>query len=303
MNCRLSKSAGMERVTPDQWAERLSGPAALSSSLTVWPSAQLRHWIGTSAAMDQPVLDHHYIVRHLGGAKLVERRLDGESVSQVVENGSITIVPAGSYFKWNTKGPIEFAHLYVSPSLLARTASRLDNGRALALTDKIGFRDPLLEALYSAMLAENRHPLLAEPLYLDSLLETFLLRLVQKYSTATRRETSPREVLPKFRVRRVKDFIEDRLEFPIALADLAQISGGSVYHFSRAFKNTVGASPYNYVLQRRAERAKVYLTTTDLALAEIAKACGFRNSIHLSKTFSRIVGIAPTRFRREGDAN
>lgn len=297
--CRPFDAARIERVSPDEWADRLSGAAHLSSSRKVWPTAQLRHWIGTSPAMDQPELDHHYIVRHLGGAKLVKRDLDGESISQVVENGSLTIVPAGSHFKWNTKGPIEFAHLYISPSLLTHTASRLDRGSALVLMDKVGCRDPLLEALYGAMLAENRDPLVAEPLYLDSLLETFLLQLIRNHSTATRRNVSTREVLPKVRLRRVKDFIEDRLEFSIALADLVQIAGGSVYHFCRAFKNAVGASPYNYVLRRRTERAKVYLSTTDLALSEIATACGFRNTLHLSKTFSRLVGIAPTRFRRE----
>jgi AraC family transcriptional regulator len=288
-----------ERITPDQWAARLSGPAHLSSSRTVWPTAQLRHWRGTAATMEQPALDHHYIVQHLGGGKRVKRQLDGGSICEVVDSGSLTLVPAGSHFKWVTQGPIEFAHLYLSPALLAHTASRLDRGGALTLIDRVGCRDPLLEALYSAMLVENRSPLHAEPLYLDSLLETFLLRLVRKHSTMVRGEVSGREILPKHRLRRVKDFIEDRLESSITLADLADIAGGSVYHFSRAFKNTVGHSPYDYVLRRRIERAKVFLSTTDLALAEIASACGFRNTLHLSKTFYRLIGIAPTRFRRE----
>jgi AraC family transcriptional regulator len=287
------------RVTPDQWAARLSGPAHLSSSRTVWPTAQLRHWRGTAAVMEQPALDHHYIVQHLGGGKRVKRHFDGESICEVVDSGSLTIVPAGSYFKWVTQGPIEFAHLYLSPALLAHAASRLDRGSAVTLIDRVGCRDPLLEALYHAMLVENRSPLHAEPLYLDSLLETFLLRLLRDHSTMARVEIPGREMLPKHRLRRVQEFIEARLECSITLADLAEIAGGSVYHFSRAFKNTVGDSPYQYVLRCRTERAKVFLNTTDLPLAEIATACGFRNTLHLSKTFARIIGIAPTRFRRQ----
>jgi AraC family transcriptional regulator len=287
------------RVTPDQWAARLSGPAHMSSSRTVWPTAQLRHWRGTAAIMEQPALDHHYIVQHLGGGKRVKRHLDGASICEVVDSGSLTIVPAGSHFKWVTQGPIEFAHLYLSPSLLAQATARLDRGSALTLIDRVGCRDPLLEALYHAMLVENRSPLHAEALYLDSLLETFLQRLLRNHSTMARGEIPGREMLPKHRVRRVQEFIEARLEFSITLSDLTEIAGGSVYHFSRAFKNTVGDSPYKYVLRRRTERAKVLLSTTDLPLAEIANACGFRNTVHLSKTFSRLIGIAPTRFRRE----
>ena len=286
------------RVSPDEWATRLSGPAELSSNTQVWPTALMRYWRGTSATMIQPALDHHYIVQHLGGAKLVKRHLDGEAISQVVENGSLTIVPAGSNFKWVTEGPIEFAHLYISPALLADTAGRMDRGNALALIDRVGCRDPLLESLYTAMLGENRCPLVAEPLYLDSLLETFVMRLLRKHSAAVAGPVPCRETLPKHRLLRVKEFVEERLESLITLADLAQIAGSSVYHFSRAFKNTVGDSPYNYVLRRRTERAKIYLTASEASLTEIASACGFRNAMHFSKTFSRLLGVSPSRFRR-----
>ena len=248
--------------------------------------------------MIQPPLDHHYIVQHLGGAKSVTRHLDGEAISQVVENGSLTIVPAGSNFKWVTEGPIEFAHLYISPTLLDHTAARLDRGNRPALLDRVGCRDPLLESVFAAMLCENRCPQLAEPLYLDTLLETFLMRLLRKHSTADSVANPSRETLPKHRLLRVREFVEERLEFSITLDDLARIAGGSVYHFSRAFKNTVGDSPYNYVLRRRTERAKVYLATSDLSLDDIAVACGFRDPMHLSKTFSRFFGISPVRFRR-----
>jgi AraC family transcriptional regulator len=100
-------------VTPDEWAGTLSGPADLSSDQGPWDSALIRHWTGTSPHMEQPPLDHHYIVQHLGGAKSVQRRFDGASVSTVVQPGAITIVPVGTEYTWHTRGPIEFAHLYI----------------------------------------------------------------------------------------------------------------------------------------------------------------------------------------------
>jgi AraC family transcriptional regulator len=295
----MDDSSNIARTTPDEWAARLSGPADLSSDPGTWSTALVRHWTDTSPQMDQPPLDHHYIVQHLGGAKRVERRHDGAPVSAIVEYGAITVVPAGTQFNWHTFGPIEFAHLYISPTMLANTALRFDRVHELSLIERVGCRDPLLESLYRAMLVEIRQPHPPHVLYLDSLLETFLLKLLIGHTSAHLRSPKPRETLPAFRLKRVIDFVEAHLGSPLNLADLTLIAGGSVFHFSRAFKNTTGYAPCQYVLQRRLMRAKLLLTTTDWPLTNVANACGFHDTIHFSRTFSRMVGATPARYRRE----
>lgn len=286
------------RVTPDQWAGHLSAPADLSSDPGTWPTALLRHWTGTSPEMDQPPLDHHYVVRHLGGAKRVERRHEGAPVSAIVECGALTVVPAGAQFKWHTHGPIEFAHLYISPALLARAASQFDRVNTFSLIDRVGCRDPLLESLYGAMLLEIQQPRPASALYLDSLLESFLLKLLMDHSSASLRGPRSRETLQAFRLKRVTEFVETHMGDRLTLNDLAQVAGGSVFHFSRAFKNALGDAPYRYVLRRRVERAKLLLSDGDLPLTEIAVACGFHDAAHFSKVFARLAGTTPARFRR-----
>jgi AraC-like DNA-binding protein len=78
----------------------------------------------------------------------VDRRCGGSSVSTIVEEGTLTFAPAGTEFKWHTRGQIEFAHLYVSPTQMARTALRFDRANELSLVDTVGCRAPLLEAIY-----------------------------------------------------------------------------------------------------------------------------------------------------------
>jgi AraC family transcriptional regulator len=274
-------------------------PADLASDPAQWQSAQLRHWTGTPADMDQPPLDHYLIVQHLGGAKHIDRRRDGRTVSAVVECGSLSVVPVGTAFKWRTEGPIDFAHLYFSPTLLESTALRFDRKREPSLEDKVGCRDALLESLYGALLTEIRQPGPAYVLYLDCLLESFQLRLLRRFSSAGVRAANPRETLPPYRLRRVIDYVDAHLGNPIMLGDLTAIAGGSLFHFNRAFKNTTGEPPYRYVLRRRAERAKHLLTHTDLPVDSVAATCGFTSAIHLSRTVSRLLGTTPTRLRRD----
>jgi len=285
------------RITPAEWARRLSGPASVSSDGATWPTALLKHWVGTDPTMDQPPLDHHYVVQHLGGAKQVDRRCEGSMLTTIVEEGTLTFVPAGTEFKWHTRGPIEFAHLYISPALMARAALRFDRVNELSLVDTVGCRDPLLEALYAAMREEVYSQRAASPIYLDTLLESFLIKLLLDHSTACLRDTKSRETLPSFRIRRILDFIEAHLDHAFTLDDLVAVAGGSPFHFSRAFKNSVGDSPYKYLLRRRMAHAQRLLMSTDWPLPKIAQSCGFPGAVNFSRSFSRLLQVTPTQFR------
>src|SRR5271169_578864 len=285
------------RITPDEWARRLSGPASVSSDGATWPTALLKHWVGTDPTMDQPPLDHHYVVQHLGGAKQVDRRCEGSLLTTIVEEGTLTFVPAGTEFKWHTRGPIDFAHLYISPTLMARTALRFDRVNELSLVDTVGCRAPLLEALYAAMRQELYSQRAASPIYLDTLLDTFLIRLLLDHSTASLRDTKSRETLPSFQIRRMMEFVEAHLDQALTLNDLVAVAGGSPFHFSRAFKNSVGDSPYKYLLRRRMAHARSLLMNTDWPLLKIAQSCGYSATVNFSRSFFRIMQVTPTQLR------
>ena len=60
----------------------------------------------------------------------------------------------------------------------------------------------------------------------------------------------------------------------------------------------MGVSPWQYVIEQRVERAKELLKNSELAIFEVALACGFSNQSHLHKHFRKATGIAPNRYRR-----
>ena len=103
-------------------------------------------------------------------------------------------------------------------------------------------------------------------------------------------------------MRRVREFIDAEISNEIAISDLATVAGLSQFHFIRAFKDSVGQSPYQYVLSERIRRARGLLSKPDLSLRDVAFAVGFSDASHLNRVFRKFVGVTPTAFRRDADS-
>lgn len=105
------------------------------------------------------------------------------------------------------------------------------------------------------------------------------------------------EGLPPYHLKKVKAFIEEHLDENLTLSELAGVVNISKYYFSRLFKQSVGVSPYRYLMQQRIEEAKRLLSQTDWPIAQIALRTGFGSQSHLSKTFKKFTGISPSAYR------
>lgn len=103
--------------------------------------------------------------------------------------------------------------------------------------------------------------------------------------------------LPRWRLQRVLDYIEQNLAGEIRLGDLADAARLSANHFSELFRQSTGTSPYRYVLARRVECAKRLLGESMLGVLDIALAVGFSDQSHFSKVFRRTTGMTPGGYR------
>lgn len=285
-------------LSPRFFGRTLSRPPMISSD-AAWPSALIRWWRDVTPDISQPALDHHYLTMHLGGPKRIRRR--GEGSSQVVDvpAGALSIVPAGAAYHWSTRGPIEFAHLYLSPRAMeAVAAEEYDRDCAtLVLEDRLGFQDGLIQALFAAMLEEIALRSAGSRLYLDTLLHSLVLRLLHGYAAAPAAPLRARHAIAPARLRRVIDYIETNLASDIAVADLAAVAAMSPFHFSRAFAAATGASPYAYLVKRRIEFAKPLLFEGAEPVAAIAERCGFNSAGQFCRMFKRATGRSPLRYR------
>jgi AraC-like DNA-binding protein len=99
-------------------------------------------------------------------------------------------------------------------------------------------------------------------------------------------------------LRRVREHIDANLDAGIDLKTLAEKVGLSRWHFARAFKQSMGATPHSYLMCRRLVRAQELLAETDLPLAEIALETGFSDQSHFSRRFREHLDVSPSMFRR-----
>lgn len=104
--------------------------------------------------------------------------------------------------------------------------------------------------------------------------------------------------LAPWQKRRACELLHENIHGQIRLSDIARECGLSVSHFARAFKISFGISTHHWLLQHRIEHAKELISQKAISLMEIAIQSGFSDQAAFTRTFHRLVGMSPGRWRR-----
>lgn len=96
---------------------------------------------------------------------------------------------------------------------------------------------------------------------------------------------------------RSRDLIADRFAGVVTLEDAAREAGFSPFHYHRLFVERFGQTPHEFLTERRLERARLLLATTDLPVTEICLEAGYASLGTFSSRFRRIYGKTPTEYR------
>jgi transcriptional regulator GlxA family with amidase domain len=104
--------------------------------------------------------------------------------------------------------------------------------------------------------------------------------------------------LAPWQIRKVTSHVETHLDRPIRNEELAALVRLNSSHFGRAFRNSFGEPPHEYVIRRRVEHAQGLMLSTDASLSEIALNCGLADQSHLTRLFRRFAGESPRAWRR-----
>jgi len=102
---------------------------------------------------------------------------------------------------------------------------------------------------------------------------------------------------PHARLAAVVEVARRRFAEPIEVADLALAADMSVAQLERAMRRVLGLSPKQLVMRFRLEEGLRLLTTTELAIAEVAHRCGYYDQSAFSRHFRKVVGSSPNAYR------
>ena len=162
----------------------------------------------------------------------------------------------------------------------------------------IAFEDATIAHLGWAVLPAVRHPGEANQLFLDHVLLTLGIHVAQTYGGMRPLSRPMLGGLAPWQVRRAEEMFCAKLDGSVSLKEVARECGLSVSYFSRAFRRSVGLPPHSWLLQHRIEVAKEKLRDRQLSVSQVALACGFADQSHLTRVFSRMVGVSPAAWRR-----
>lgn len=100
------------------------------------------------------------------------------------------------------------------------------------------------------------------------------------------------------RLHRARDYMEACLDEPLRLQEIARVAAMAPHHFLRAFRQTFGSTPHQYLTARRIERARQLLAATPLPVTEVGLEAGFSSLGSFSWLFRQRTGLSPAQYRR-----
>ena len=268
-----------------------------------WQNVRAVHFRHTSNEAVIPASDDHCIVKNLGDSFFAsvyrgKRRFEGE-----VLTSESAIIPAGS--SWVCQGEnsdsLDLLLLYLRPLFVRSAAGELGFSHTeIGLTPQIGFKDKNICHVAMSLLHELNEANVVGRLYADSLAPGLAIQLVRRYSSLQDVHVGHGGMAPhKLRkaVALIDHHLSDEEEGRVALRAVARAVRMSYFHFSRAFKQSMGMTATNYIAERRIERAKKMLEETEMPISEIALRSGFSSQSHFTTAFRRLAGATPKAFR------
>ena len=204
----------------------------------------------------------------------------------------MTLMPRGTRSKWSWNSTCDRFDVILSPDMLGEE-------HPIDTVDRFLFRDAKLKSLCQQLSREIILRDRADRLQIEMLAIELAQVFFRDYSTGRERTRGlPIGGLTRNNAQRVLEYAEANLGRGLTLRELAGVAQLSTHHFVRMFKKTLGVTPYQYLLERRVERAKDLLRGKPASLAEVALSSGFGSQSHFTSTFHRAVGATPAEFQR-----
>lgn len=272
--------------------EPLAAPDARVVSSAEWNGLRFEHLINPPADWVEGHMVHDHVAMLLSDTCVAESWWPGVSQHRrEFGTRSISVLPARMPFRHRNFATTESFHVALSPEFLDASGSK-----SAGLRPAFGETDPLVASLLLALCAELRAEDGIDRVYAETLAAALVVHLGRKYGREGGRKQE-RGGLPARKLRAVQQYVESRLEQDLGLGQLAAIVGMNVDSFVRAFRQTTGTTPHQYVLRQRIRRAQALLRLPEMGVGDVSTRCGFHAQASFTRAFHRLTGKTPRDYR------
>ena len=153
----------------------------------------------------------------------------------------------------------------------------------------------LREQLMNEMLYIVHHAK-KSPFHLIGHLYLFLDYLTQSAKSTKLVQSSK---MSDYYIKEAINYIEQNFQNNITIEDIAAVCGINRSYFGKIFRNSIGRSPQEFLMNYRMVKATELLKLTSLSIAEIGSAVGYENQLHFSRAFKTIYGVSPREWRNQ----
>lgn len=262
-----------------------------------WPGVLLEAGTNDVVEVDDLTLGHHYLGVNADREPVTIEVKGAHGFRAVtLAPGSGWLAPAGDPFSLRLVDA--GTHAYVRFSIEPQRFNRLvgadgEGATPIELRRTYHVGGPQVQHLIGALAAEARDGTPSGLTFVDTVTSALGLQLAKQAGVAAPHSEPVRGGLAPGARRRVLEVMHAQPEAHLTIETLAREAGLSPAHFARAFRESVGSAPHQYLMGLRLERARRLLDAPGVALSEVAMRSGFADQAHFTRFFKRRFGVTP----------
>ena len=225
------------------------------------------------------------------GTRRLRGRLDGRAFDQKFA-GNLALYPAGMEIDGEftvTVKAAEYTVVFFDPEFISQKLPDC------AAVPRLGFENPAMRQGLEELCREAEY---GDDIF-SMMAEGWAIHTVASLCRMGRTDgcRDIRGGLTGANLKKIADYVDANLGGTITLKEMSDLTGLSSRHFIRAFSDSTGETPHQYVITRRIEKAKTLLCCRRQSVTEVGLAVGFSHSQHFATKFKKHTGLTPSGFR------
>ena len=295
---QLSKISLVRTTGGEAEPANLPASVVLSSTCTNWGHLVVEeHRFQSPYDLDGLMYLQHVIAINIGPPITREFKKSGRLQRTCKSKGTICLSPSHeTLFRYcrAPEGSAEILCVALDPLFVSQTAEALEiYPDRIELVEQQRPADPAIWHIALALRAGVQALPASDAIYGESLATALAVHVLREYGRVGVAVQLAHRGLSREKLMIATSYIHDHLNMDLTVAGIARAVHMSSHHFMLLFKESTGQSPYQYVIEARARKARELLTSGKFSISEVTYQAGFADQSHLTRQIKHVYGVTP----------